>query len=165
MLHPFRGGQIHDVQEEVGLDRLLERGLERLDEAVGQAAATAQREAATLRDELARRPPIDIIKELDVENQMEHLVRQETLQALLLVREIMVVQIMYQEQLLTQEAVVVELEELEEMLELEELVMVVLELHLQSQVHLLQEQVEAEEEQKLSLQVQEDQVAVEMDHS
>ncbi|GBL29778.1 GTPase HflX [Opitutia bacterium] len=43
MLHPFRGGQVHDVEEEVGLHRLLERGLERLDEAVGQAPHEAHR--------------------------------------------------------------------------------------------------------------------------
>ena len=40
-------------------------------EALSQRAAVAASEVSSLRDELSRRPPIDIIKELDVENLMQ----------------------------------------------------------------------------------------------
>ena len=40
-------------------------------EALSQGAALAAGEVSSLRDELSRRPPIDIIKELDVENLMQ----------------------------------------------------------------------------------------------
>lgn len=40
-------------------------------EALGQANAAAAAEIATLKDELSRRPPIDVIKELDVENLLQ----------------------------------------------------------------------------------------------
>jgi chromosome segregation ATPase len=40
-------------------------------ESLGQTAAAAAAEIATLKDELSRRPPIDVIKELDVENLLQ----------------------------------------------------------------------------------------------
>lgn len=40
-------------------------------ETVGQQLATSEREVTQLRDELARRPPIDVIKNLDVENLLQ----------------------------------------------------------------------------------------------
>jgi hypothetical protein len=40
-------------------------------EALSQSAAVACSEVSSLKDELSRRPPIDIIKELDVENLMQ----------------------------------------------------------------------------------------------
>jgi len=46
-------------------------GLTKELEALGQANASASAEISTLRDELSRRPPIDVIKELDVENLMQ----------------------------------------------------------------------------------------------
>jgi chromosome segregation ATPase len=40
-------------------------------EATSQQLATAEQEITTLRDELARRPPIDVIRQLDVDNLMQ----------------------------------------------------------------------------------------------
>ena len=40
-------------------------------ESAGQSSAVTEAEITTLRDELSRRPPIDVIKELDVENLLQ----------------------------------------------------------------------------------------------